>query len=99
MVQTVKGGALSLFKKDKAYFYAPNDKAFWNNDGKIFHSLSELASGLRMMTDEKYRYHANETKNDYAKWVREVIADDKAADALEKAVDRVDAAKKLEDGQ
>lgn len=54
----------------------PEDKRFWCHDGQEFRNLQELAAGLNVMTEETYAYHANETKNDFSNWMRDVIGDE-----------------------
>lgn len=67
------------------------EKGFFCYDGRVFRNLKEFAAGLRNMKDEVYLHHANENKNDFAKWIRDVICDNILADALEKAANRKEA--------
>jgi hypothetical protein len=69
---------------------------FWSRDGQIFKSLYELERGLNSMSDESFRYHANEGRNDFSTWVREVIGDETLANSLAKTLNRLDAAMKVE---
>jgi hypothetical protein len=73
----------------------PEDKIFWSHDAKIFKNLNELAQGLMNMDDETYMFHANGYKNDFAKWVREVVGDHDLANDLDNTVNRLDASKKV----
>ena len=75
----------------------PEDKVFWNRDGQTFKSLYELERGINSMTDEAYSYHANPDKNDFAKWINQVIGDETLAKNLENTYDRSDAAMKVEE--
>ena len=63
----------------------PKDKVFWCSDGKVLASLKELASALGEMKEETYRHHVSGNKNDFSKWVREVIGDSALANELNKA--------------
>jgi hypothetical protein len=69
------------------------EKRFWCNDGRYLNNLEELKTALDGMTDETYFFHSNETKSDFAKWVDEVIGDDKLARDLKKSATRLLAAR------
>ena len=43
--------------------------------------------------DETYAFHANTEKNDFANWVRDIIKDEGLSKELQKAPNRVRAAK------
>jgi hypothetical protein len=58
----------------------PAEFVFYCRDGKILKNLKELRDGLANMSDETYLYHVNESKNDFARWVRDVIKDNELAD-------------------
>jgi len=70
----------------------PEDKPFWCHDGRKLKNLVDLEIALREIDDNIFRYHANEQKNDFSKWVREVIGDEKLSRDLEKSRDRIQAA-------
>ncbi len=71
----------------------PQEKQFWCSDGRVLKSLSELAAALKEISDETFRYHSNETKNDFGSWVRDVIGDDKLFRDLQKSKTQAQAAK------
>lgn len=75
----------------------PEEKVFWSRDGQVFKNLYELERGLNNMSDETYRYHAGEERNDFSSWVRDVIGDEPLAKSLMKASNRQDAAMKVEE--
>lgn len=75
----------------------PQGKQFWCRDGRILKNLPELEVALMQMTEETFRYHSNETKNDFSKWVREVIGDEELARDLQKSTTRLQAAKSVAD--
>jgi hypothetical protein len=66
----------------------PEEKRFWVNDGRYLNSLEELKAAFDTMTEETYLFHVNENKSDFAKWVDEVIGDDKLAADLKKSAKR-----------
>lgn len=73
------------------------EKQFWCCDGRYLKNLPELKVALEQMTDETFRYHSNETKNDFSNWVRDVIGDDKLSRDLQKSITHTQAAKNVAD--
>ncbi|MBW2967929.1 hypothetical protein KY362_05580 [Candidatus Woesearchaeota archaeon] len=68
----------------------PPDKALWTCHGVIIRNIYELKSEIRNMNDFSFKYHVNDDKhkNDFAKWIREVLHDDQLAKWLDKCIDR-----------
>jgi len=75
----------------------PADMRFWCHDGRYLNNLVELESALGQMTEDTFRYHSNETKSDFANWVRDVIGDEKLARDLQKSMSRAQAVKSTAD--
>lgn len=73
----------------------PDEKRFWCHDGKVIKNLRELEEALNGMSDETFHYHSSEGRNDFSKWVREVVGDDKLARDLSKARSRTQASQAL----
>ena len=71
----------------------PDDKRFWFHDGKTIKNVKELRRALADMSDETFHYHLSEGRNDFSKWVREVVGDDKLAGDLGKTKSRIQASK------
>jgi len=69
----------------------PDDKRFWCHDGKIIKNLRELRKALIDMSDETFHYHLGEGRNDFSKWIREVVGDDNLAGDLSKTKYRMQA--------
>jgi len=67
----------------------PDDKRFWCHDGKNIKNLRELRKALIDMSDETFHYHLGEGRNDFSKWIREVVGDDKLAEDLSKTKSRM----------
>ena len=86
MVRTARRAAKAP-AEDMAKFLAhvPDENVFWPRDGRVFHNLQDLAEGLQTMSDETYRHHVNDTKNDFCNWVRDVIGDGRLVQDLMKA--------------
>jgi hypothetical protein len=49
------------------------------------------------MSDETFRYHLAGGRNDFSKWIREVVRDDKLARDLSKAGSRIQASEAVAD--
>ncbi|MBI4304659.1 MAG: hypothetical protein HY665_10040, partial [Chloroflexi bacterium] len=73
----------------------PEDKVFWCSDGRVLKNLAALEIALREMNDDTFRYHANDSKNDFSKWVKDVIGDEKLSRDLQKSANRAQAAKNV----
>lgn len=69
----------------------PDDNRFWRHDGKAIRSLGELAEALDDMSDETFHHHSGGERNDFSKWVREVVGDGTLANALSKAKSQIQA--------
>jgi hypothetical protein len=71
----------------------PDDKRFWCHDGRNVKNLRELRKALIDVSDETFHYHSGGERNDFSKWVREVVGDDKLAGDLGKTKSRIQASK------
>ena len=58
------------------------EKSFWVNNGPVIHSLSELADMAGKLDNKKFAHHVNNGKNDFEKWVHDVIGDAALANQL-----------------
>ena len=65
--------------------YAPNGQEFWVNSGPVLRNLKELANYLEVIDVARYNFHTKNGSNDFANWVKHVLKDDKAAQAINKA--------------
>ena len=70
-----------------------DEKRFWCHDGKLIKNLGELEKALNDMSDDTFHYHSSEGRNDFSKWIRDVVGDDKLANDLSKAKSRMQAGK------
>ncbi len=71
----------------------PEEFVFWVNDGRVLRDLRELADGLVNMPDETFAYHCNDSKKDFANWVRDIVKDEFLAKELDKTLTRSQASK------
>lgn len=70
----------------------PEEYVFRCCDGRTMRSVQELAEALNTMADDVFAHHANEQKNDFSTWVRDIIRDDRLADDLLQVSSRTAAA-------
>ncbi len=68
-----------------------DDKRFWCHDGRNIGSLRELGRALNDMSDETFHHHSGGERNDFSKWVREVVGDGTLANELSKAKSQLQA--------
>ena len=62
----------------------PEDKVFWANDGRVLRNLKDLPAALVDMSNEAFKYHVNEDKNDFKNWILDVVRDEKLAKSIAK---------------
>lgn len=92
--ETAKGALTGIRNKDDAQRvlrHVPDEKRFYCHDGKILNNIFELKSALETMQAHTYNHHVTDEKNDFARWVREVLVDDKLAHDLLKCPDNKEA--------
>ena len=71
--------------------HVPDEKRFYCHDGKILNNLYELKNALEKMNHACYGHHVTNEKNDFARWVREVLGDDKLANEISKVTSQKEA--------
>ena len=69
---------------------APEEHHFVVADGKKLKNIIELADALEIMSEEIFRHHVNEAKNDFAAWVKDVFYDHSLAEDLSRAKNRLE---------
>jgi uncharacterized protein HemY len=69
----------------------PDEKRFWCQDGKAIKNLRDLRKALIDISDGTFHYHLSEGRNDFSKWIREVVGDEKLANELARAKSRLQA--------
>ncbi|MBM3120159.1 MAG: hypothetical protein FJ006_11565 [Chloroflexi bacterium] len=86
-------------KQDAARVLADTsgDRCFFCQDGCISKNLYQLVECLDHISEDSFRHHVTEVKNDFSNWVRDVFGDDKLANNLSRCTDSTEAAKVLRD--
>jgi hypothetical protein len=87
MAETLKRQATRLLAD------VPEEYVFRCYDGQILRNMKELGDVLNTMTYETYVFHANNERNDFGNWARDIIKDEMLANDLQKAPNRTQAAK------
>jgi len=57
----------------------PQHVGFWLCTNRMIYSLRELEKSLNSVDDEIFRYHVNRDKNDFERWIRDIIKDKELA--------------------
>ncbi len=55
------------------------EKPFRLHLGAEISSIRELAEALDIMSEDTFKHHVNENKNDFAKWIEDVFNDEELA--------------------
>jgi hypothetical protein len=75
----------------------PEKYVFWSCDGRVLRDMNELKEALAVISDQTFAYHANDSKNDFATWVKDIIGDEKLASDLQNVVNREQAGRIVEE--
>ena len=71
----------------------PETMVFWCHDGQVFNDLEQLMIGFDLMSDETFIFHANDDKNDFSRWIIDVIGDEELAKEIKVAKSKTEAKK------
>ncbi len=71
-------------KAKKTLTVAAPEQCFWTCNGAILKDLKELKDTLKRMDKNTFVYHVNKEKNDFSKWVEEVLGDAELAKKIAK---------------
>ena len=52
-------------------------EGFFNNDGKVFCSLRDLAREIMTMPQPVFNHHCNSKKCDFSSWIADILRDEK----------------------
>ena len=70
----------------KKLFTTPHEQHHFHvADGTRLENLMQLMEYLEKMNDETYKFHANESKNDFSIWVKDVFENVELAENLKTA--------------
>lgn len=54
-------------------------ECFFNNDGKVFCGLADLAREIAVMPQPVFHFHCNSQKCDFVGWINDILHDEKLA--------------------
>ncbi|MEK6869488.1 MAG: hypothetical protein AABX74_04615 [Nanoarchaeota archaeon] len=82
-----KSGVVTGFKEDKKLAEkilsdASSDKEFRFCNGLHIKNLHELLLAFETIEDDVYQFHANNEKNDFSSWIKDVFEDEELASNL-----------------
>ena len=67
---------------------ANSNHYFFVQDGIVLKNVLDLSKQLDKMTDEVFRHHVNEIKNDFAIWIKDIFKEEKLAKELLKTINK-----------
>ena len=71
------------------------EQCFWINNGPIIRNLQEMTNTLAYMSEETFKHHVNDQKNDIVNWIRDVLKDEELADSIGKNISKERILKKI----
>ena len=75
----------------KLFTEAHPSNHFFVSDGSVIKNVVELIDALEKMHEDTYKFHANEEKNDFSSWVKDVFGEHKLAENLKSASSKAEA--------
>jgi len=82
----LKGG--KAFKKKAKGI--PEGKCFIVCDGRQLKSIKELAESLDDMSDDAFRHHVSEMRNDFSNWVKDIFQEEDLSEELKQLNTKMD---------
>jgi hypothetical protein len=75
--------------------FAPNNKFFSLQNGLLLRNISELIDYLEVIDKELFLQHANFSKNDFSRWVKDVFGAEELSKSIDKILDPKEMRKKI----
>ena len=88
--ESKKPTQIEVIIRKKVLGEAPVEQHFIVADGRKLKNIIELADALETMSEEIFRHHANEFKNDFASWVKDVFYDHSLAEDMTRAKNKLE---------
>ena len=82
--------SVEVIIRKKVLGEAPEEHHFIVADGRKLKNIIELADALETMSEEIFRHHVNEFKNDFSSWVKDVFYDHSLAEDMSRARNRLE---------
>lgn len=58
---------------------ASTESVFWFMDGKSVKNIKELLEMLQNISDNVFSHHVNKERNDFARWIHDILDDEELA--------------------
>ena len=87
-MKTKKRVKKKKIKKKDILKDANSDHYFFVQDGMVLKNVLDLSKQLDKMTDDVFRHHVNEIRNDFSNWIKNVFKEEKLAKELLKTTDK-----------
>jgi len=75
-------------KKVKKITNVPKKNAFYLIDGSILRNLIDLANKLDDISEDQFKHHVADGKDDFHEWVKNVVKDSRLARQLAKSEEK-----------
>ena len=85
-----KKQTIEVIIRKKILGEAPVEHHFVVADGRKLKNIIELADALETMSEEIFRHHANEFRNDFSSWVKDVFYDHSLAEDISRAKNKLE---------
>ncbi|MBW2992132.1 hypothetical protein KY345_02850 [Candidatus Woesearchaeota archaeon] len=85
------GKPAKVVLKKQVLGQAPEEKVFYLKDGRKLKNILELTEAFESMSEDVFRHHVNEMRNDFSSWVGDVLDDKELAEDIKDIRDRTDA--------
>ena len=82
--------SVEVIIKKKVLGEAPVEHHFVVADGRKIKNIIELADALETMSEDIFRHHVNDFKNDFSAWVKDVFYDHSLAEDISRARSRLE---------
>lgn len=79
-----------VIKKRTLYVEVTPDKFFVLCDGRKVKNAKELADILQLISDDMFKYHVTDTKNDFANWINDVFGEPELAKKIRTVRNRLE---------
>src|SRR3989338_5512140 len=85
-----KKQTIEVIIRKKILGEAPVEHHFVVADGRKLKNIIELADALETMSEEIFRNHSNEFRNDFSSWVKDVFYDHSLAEDISRAKNKLE---------
>lgn len=67
--------AIAILRPKKFLASAGANALFWIHEGSSVKDLKELKDALKKASNDQFAHHVNAEKNDFSRWIEEVLRD------------------------